>query len=168
MSTLQSRPASVNRSRRPFGAGLVDPEPVKPAWEIEVRTFLRSRGYDAPCNVDAAISWIVTTGSIDRCPVVDRQDRPTINAIVRRHEVAAADVVEDEPQVPLPRRFEPALEDRAWWADFTDRRELARLRDARYDRQHAEARTVARHSLGLIPPAAAAELMSRSLIGHSA
>src|SRR4051794_23097940 len=103
--SILTRPASnVNRTRRPFGLGILpDAAPVKvrdlgspapePAWVSAVRCYLKA--YTAT-DVSAAIAWIESRRMIDGCPVVSPADWPAVNALLKANAVPTARVLEVE------------------------------------------------------------------------
>jgi hypothetical protein len=145
MSVIASTHTVVNRSRKttPFAAGIL-PEPTLESfheplttgmgWERDVRRCLFGLRYPA-CNITAAVAWIVSRGKVDLCPVVDREDWSTVNALVGRKPLPApavekalgvkllpkpAPVVNLSKPLPTPAPFEPSPSDRLWWAFIAD------------------------------------------------
>ena len=52
--------------------------------EVEIRKLLLSLNYPR-CNVSAALSYVEARGTIEGCPVIDREDDAAVNALVARH-----------------------------------------------------------------------------------
>lgn len=175
--SIVTRIPFVVKPRRPFGVGLVDPEPAQPrrvsfsagvepagsSWRSEVLSLFRALGYDSAVARAEAFTFIEAHRTATGCPLVDEDDQPVVNAILARHGVTPT---APEPELPpAPRRGEPSEEDRSWWAAETER---AAWRNAHADRNAAIPWTCTPHELGMIPPDAAAEIMSTSLVGHPA
>ena len=131
-------------------------------WASELRAMLRSLNYP-PCNVTAALAWIEHRGKIDGCPIVDVEDWPSVNAIVRRADDQAD--AHETADSHRPRRFEPTPEDQAWWA--AESAHMASIRDARYHGPRAAtSRAPAKRGFGLIP-LYIAEAIARTREGHN-
>jgi hypothetical protein len=76
---VASRPARVSPVKSEFGAGI---EAAALPWERSVRTLLDCRGYSA-VNVSAAVSWIISRGTLNACPIIQKSDWKTANDLVK-------------------------------------------------------------------------------------
>lgn len=111
MSTMSPTGASVKvpfdsaRSRRrgSLGSAEIKDDPV-------VRELMEEMGY-TPANVRAALGWIQHRGSIDGCPIVDREDWPLIDVAALGPRPGAM-VLTPSPATA----YNPTLEETAWAA----------------------------------------------------
>jgi hypothetical protein len=80
--TVASKPARVSPAKSAFGAGLEPVEAPALPWERSIRTLLGCRGYDS-FSTDAAVCWIISRGTLNACPVIQKSDWKTANDLVK-------------------------------------------------------------------------------------